>query len=114
MLDPRRGAFMKILCLVALGSCFLSAASGSGPSIEGWQTVPVKAPAQADLAETVFRVLEEVAAKKVWPGFKPSTWPLALYDGEKTFLLWHPDPPAEFKPVPGRPGVLIYPGRYPG
>src|SRR5512142_2180084 len=74
---------------------------------------PAKAPAQADLADTVFRILEEVAAKKVWPGFTPTTWPLALYDGEKTFLLWHPNPPAEFKPVPGRPAVLICPGRYP-
>ncbi len=83
-----------ILCAVALVSCFLSAA-------------------QTDPAETVLRKLEEIAAKNVWPGFKPSSWPLALYDGEKTFLLQHPNPPAEFKPVPGRPGVLICPGRYP-
>ena len=104
----------RILCFVALGSCLLSAASGAVPSSGGGQAVSLKTPARADLAQTVIRMLEEVAAKKVWPGFEPSTWPLALYDGEKTFLLWHPDPPAEFKPVPGRPGVLICPGRYPG
>ncbi len=102
-----------ILCFVALGSCFLSAALGRTPSTGGRQTVPVKAPAQADPAETVFRILEEIATKNAWPGFKPSTWPLALYDGQKTLLLRHPNPPSEFKPVPGRPGVLSYPGRYP-
>ena len=101
------------LCFVALGSCLFSTALGH-PLSTGRQTVPVKAPAQADPAETVFRKLEEIAAKNVWPGFKPSAWPLALYDGEKTLLLRHPNPPAEFKPVPGHPGVLICPGRYPG
>jgi hypothetical protein len=99
---------------LVLGSCLLSAAPERPLSTGVRQTVPAIAPVQADLAENVFRMLEEVAAKKVWPGFTPSAWPLALYDGEKTFLLWHPDPPAEFKPVPGRPGVLICPGRYPG
>ena len=103
----------RILWFLALGSCFLSAASGVGPYINGGQAVMVKAPAQADLADTVFSVLEEIAAKKVWPGFKPSTLPLALYDGEKTLLLRHPNPPSAFKPVPGRPGVLSFPGRYP-
>ena len=103
----------RILCFVALGSCFLSAALGRTPSTGGRQTVPVKAPIAADPAETVLRLFDEIAAKKVWPGFTPSTWPLALYDGQKTLLLRHPNPPSEFKPVPGRPGVLSFPGRYP-
>jgi len=102
-----------ILRFVALGSCLLSAALGGTPSTGGRQTVPVKAPVAADPADAVFRILEEIAAKKVWPGFTPSSWPLALYDGQQTLLLRHPDPPAEFKPVPGRPGVMSFPGRYP-
>src|SRR5512143_104003 len=102
-----------IPCFVALGSCFLSAALGHTPSSGGRQTVPDKPPIAADPADTVSRLFDEIAAKKVWPGFTPSTWPLALYDGQKTLLLRHPDPPSEFKPVPGRPGVLSFPGRYP-
>jgi hypothetical protein len=103
----------RILCFAALGSCFLSAALGRTPLTGSRQTVPAKAPVAADPADTVFRLFDEIAAKKVWPGFTPSTWPLALYDGQKTLLLRHPNPPSEFKPVPGRPGVLSFPGRYP-
>jgi hypothetical protein len=101
------------LCFVAFGSCFLSAALGRTPSTGGRQTVPVEAPIAADPADTVSRLFDKITAKKVWPGFTPSTWPLALYDGQKTLLLRHPNPPSEFKTVPGRPGVLSFPGRYP-
>ncbi len=100
-----------ILCFVALGSYPLSAAPGRPLSTGGRQAVSAK-PAPADPAEAVFRFFDDITAKKVWPGFTPSTWPLALYDGEKTLLLRHPTPPSEFAPVPGRPGVLSCPGRY--
>ena len=102
-----------IMCFVSLGSCFLSAAPGRTPSTGGPQTVPVKVPIAADPVDSVLRLFDEIAAKNVWPGFTPSTWPLALYDGQQTLLLRHPDPPSEFKPVPGRPGILSFPGRYP-
>jgi hypothetical protein len=103
----------RILFFVALGSCILSAAPGRTPSTGGCQTVPVKAPLAADPVDTIVRLFDEIAAKKVWPGFTPSTWPLAVYDGQQTLLLRHPNPPSAFKPVPGRPGVLSFPGRYP-
>ena len=116
--EPARSAALHIpilwiLCFVALGAGSLSAVPGHPLSGGSPQAVQAKAPAQADLAESVYRFFDEIASKKVWPGFTPSTWPLALYDGEKTLLLRHPNPPSEFKPVPGRPGVLSYPGRYP-
>jgi hypothetical protein len=60
------------------------------------------------------RALDEAAARGVWPGFSPSGIPVALYDGEQTILLRHPSPPPEFSPMPGRPGVLVVRGRYPG
>jgi hypothetical protein len=59
------------------------------------------------------RALDEAAAKNVWPGFNPTEWPIALFDGEQTVLLRHPSPPSEFAPMPGRPGVLVAPGRFP-
>lgn len=59
------------------------------------------------------RALDAAGAKHVWPGFSPSEWPLALFDGQQTVLLRHPSPPPEFAPVPGRPGVFAMPGRYP-
>jgi hypothetical protein len=58
------------------------------------------------------RALDEAAARGVWPGFRPSGIPVALYDGEHTILLRHPSPPPEFSPMSGRPGVLIATGRH--
>ena len=59
------------------------------------------------------RALDAAASRGVWPGFDPSAIPVALFDGERTVLLRHPSPPAEFAPMPGRPGVLVATGRYP-
>ncbi len=60
------------------------------------------------------RALDEAAARGVWPGFSPAGVPVALYDGERTILLRHPNPPPEFSPMPGRPSVLVAKGRHPG
>lgn len=59
------------------------------------------------------RALDQAGAKELWPGFDPSSLPLAIFDGEQTFLLRHPGPPPEFSPAKGRPGVLVSPGRHP-
>ncbi len=59
------------------------------------------------------RTLDATAELRIWPGFDPSTLPVALFDGEKTVLLRHPSPPSEFSPLPGRPGVLFFEGRHP-
>jgi hypothetical protein len=58
------------------------------------------------------RAMDEAGARHVWPGFNPSEWPIALFDGKHTILLRHPSPPPEFTPLPGRPGVLAMPGRH--
>jgi hypothetical protein len=59
------------------------------------------------------RSLDSAGSKGLWPGFDPATWPVAVYDGEGTFLLRHPNPPSEFAPMPDRPGVWFMPGRHP-
>jgi hypothetical protein len=59
------------------------------------------------------RALDDAGARQVWPGFNPSEWPIALFDGQRTILLRHPSPPLEFAPMPGHPGVLVMPGRHP-
>jgi len=63
----------------------------------------------------VFRImsaLDEAATREAWPEFRLSEWPIAVFDGSQTLLLRHPTPPAEFVPLPGRPGVLAMPGRF--
>lgn len=59
------------------------------------------------------RALDDAGARHVWPGFDPSAWPIALFDGQQTILLRHPSPPPEFAPMPGRPGVFVMNGRHP-
>lgn len=62
---------------------------------------------------TFVHALDEAATRGVWPGFGPASIPVAFFDGERTILLRHPNPPPEFSPMEGRPGVLIANGRHP-
>lgn len=78
--------------LVALAGC-----SGS-PRVDGKRT---------------FEEYDRLAAQRLWPGFRPQAIPLALYDGERTYLLRHPDPPKEFRPVRGNRELWAMVGRYP-
>lgn len=49
----------------------------------------------------------------LWPGFDPLAIPLAVYDGERTFLFRHPAPPQGFTPVTGAvPGTYAWKGRH--
>jgi len=57
--------------------------------------------------------LEHVGPASLWPGFDPRRVPVAIFDGERTFLFRHPKPPPEFAPVAGRPGAFSHPGRHP-
>ena len=52
--------------------------------------------------------------RSLWPGFEPMTIPLAVYDGERTYLFHHPAPPEGFVPVGrAKPSGRVYEGRYP-
>jgi hypothetical protein len=56
---------------------------------------------------------DRLAERDLWPGFDPRAVAVAIYDGERTLLFRHPAPPAGFQPVPDRPAVWTFPGRYP-
>ena len=43
----------------------------------------------------VVAALDRFAETPLWPGFEPSEYPLAIYDGERTLLMRHPSPPEE-------------------
>lgn len=81
------------------------------------QNAAAPTPANGGLAIAIEREVERIAAasvgeKALWPGFDPLTIPLAVFDGERTFLFRHPAPPEGFKPVPGAaPGTCSSPGR---
>ena len=63
-----------------------------------------------------FEVIKEarrLSSGPLWPGYDPSVIPAALYDGEKTYLFNHPQPPEDFKKLDRAENVWVYEGRYP-
>ena len=64
-------------------------------------------------AEQVEREVRRVAlTDSLWPGFDPLAVPLAIYDGQQTWLFRHPSPPPPFAAVPGSDlGAFAMPGR---
>ena len=86
----------------------------SSASSQAPQSSQAALPAVGSPVFAYVRALDEAAARGVWPEFTTSAVPLAVFDGERTFLFRHPSPPPEFSPVPGHPGVFLASGRYAG
>ncbi len=61
----------------------------------------------------VIEAFDRIARADLWPGFRPDTIPLAIFDGTRTWLAHHPSPPAEFASIPIAPGILVMEGRHP-
>lgn len=75
--------------------------------------LPLMLPAHAE--SPVFALVNEfdrMAAEPLWPGFDARKVPLELFDGTDSYLVRHPAPPKEFKPVEGHPGFAVYRGRH--
>jgi hypothetical protein len=57
--------------------------------------------------------VERLLKTEYWPGFNPGEIPVAVFDGKRTLLFQHPDPPEGFAPVEGRKGVYSVGGQHP-
>ncbi len=72
------------------------------------------APAASFSGEVAARIDSEVlrlaAERDLWPGFDPRMIPLAVYDGQRTYLFRHPSPPEGF--ASGSSGALEFEGRH--
>src|SRR5262245_49013588 len=83
--------------------------SSSGP------VVTAKLSAAGVTAPEVEREVEraaKAAPKPLWPGFDPLAVPLAVYDGNSTWLFRHPAPPASFQPAGGSEAGVVAEGRH--
>lgn len=56
---------------------------------------------------------DRLAAAPLWPGFDPRRVPVAIDDGESTWLFRHPGPPSEVVPSGDRPDVWTFADRHP-
>lgn len=75
----------------------VAAMAQAGP--RGQESKPVARETKAVAA--VFDALHAVEGRPLWPGFELARVPVAVFDGQRTYLLRHPAPPSEFAPVPG-------------
>lgn len=60
----------------------------------------------------VINSLDRFAGRQLWPGFDPSKIPIAIYDGEKTLLFRHPQPPEGFVKSGEHEDLWIHEGRH--
>jgi hypothetical protein len=68
--------------------------------------------AQAPSAPEVITAYRRLAGHPVWPGFDPLLIPVAIYDGDTTWLAGHPRPPQDtFQVTAG--GWYRMPGQHP-
>jgi hypothetical protein len=86
-----------------LGACL----PGPGSSVQQRADVERSDPV------AVMQEADRLAAGDLWPGFDPRAVPVAIYDGERTYLFRHPAPPEGFQPLPDHPNVWTYGGRHP-
>ncbi|HEV7509024.1 MAG TPA: hypothetical protein VGS07_29380 [Thermoanaerobaculia bacterium] len=86
--------FLIVLLWTLLAASLLGQASDSAPTG----------------AAAVFAEFDRMAGLTLWPHFEPKKIPLAIYDGERTFLIRHPSPPSGFVK---QGEVWIYPGQHP-
>lgn len=63
--------------------------------------------------EGLLATADRLTARPLWPGFEPQKLPLALFDGQRTWLVRHPLPPAGFTPVAGCADLSVAAGRHP-
>jgi formylglycine-generating enzyme required for sulfatase activity len=69
--------------------------------------------APGERAAAIAAAVERLASgTPLWPGFAPLSIPLAVYDGDRTYLFRHPSPPEGFVAVEGmHPPAAAMPGR---
>lgn len=67
---------------------------------------------EAPFIQQVLQSFDEMAQGDLWHRFKPRDVPLAIYDGQRTWLLRHPKAPAGFAPTSELPGAAVMKGRH--
>jgi len=88
---------MKRFLIVLLWGLLPAAILGQAPAL-----VPAGVTA-------IFAEFDRMAGLTLWPHFEPKKTPLAVYDGERTFLIRHPSPPSGFVK---QGEVWVYPGQH--
>src|SRR5512143_306049 len=101
------------------GAPWLAAAllRSSAPVLLGclWFAQAARTGGSAAAEHSILAVLDEfdrLCGRPIWPGFEPCGIPLVIFDGQRTWLVRHPNPPPEFSAGGERPSTRIFEGRH--
>jgi len=95
-------ALMRMRGMAAILAVLLWAGAGAG----------VRLAAQEAEVRDILAAVDSLGTDKLWPGFDPSQVPVAIYDGERTWLFRHPAPPPDFKPHGSRDRLAYLEGQH--
>jgi len=101
---PRSGS---IRWVIRFAICITATILAVGPSPAASEDTDIADPF------AVLSAVDRASETAPWPGFDASAYPVAIYDGEHSLLLRHPDPPPEFEPLEGRDSVWFFEGKHP-
>ena len=74
---------------------------------------PSPATASESVAHDTWQEFQRLCSTSMWPGFEPAGTPLAVFDGQRTWLFDHPSPPREFSPTPNETRAWQMQGLHP-
>lgn len=80
--------------------------------LAGLMTAGAEQPQVVDPFE-VIAAFDRAAKMELWTGFDAMAYPIAVYDGDRTLLLRHSNPPEDFVVLEGHEGVRVFPGKHP-
>lgn len=69
-----------------------------------------EAPALTPVA--ILAEFDARAARRIWPAYRAAEVPVAVFDGEKTWLTRHPEPPEEFAAAADAPDWRVLEARH--
>lgn len=102
-------ALAAVLAVAACADVQPESEDPAGAAAAGADSLALPPPSAASVVEA----MRGTSTEGLWPGFSASSIPVALFDGERTFLVGHPAPPEEFEEVPELQGAVAFPGRHP-
>lgn len=87
------------------------------PAAFGCQPAADRPPEEKAAESRAFQIERELvrlsSGEPLWPGFDPAAIPLAIFDGERTYLFRHPSPPPEFRAgEKAEAGASVFEGRH--
>jgi hypothetical protein len=93
---------LVLVMILTAAACATCAAQAQGPA---------QAPGSgAPHVLAIDSALGTMAHRDLWPGFAPLRMSLAVYDQADSYLFRHPNPPAQYRQLPGAPEVYMMAG----